>query len=639
MPDLSVLNEYLLARKQGKKYVAEHASDPYGGHPAVLERVLEEREHTAEIAIGTHEVKLNKIVGTYTDIRSESFAGNWMPLLAEGTEFASKWQALYAHHLQDGISDPIKVYEYLGKYYVVEGNKRVSVMNWVDAYSIRADITRLLPRYDESDEQVRIYYEILSYDPKSFAFSDLWFSRCGSFTRLIEGARRFVEHEADRYPELQGAEPHDWLPSAFRDFSVQYERAGFDALDLPLGDAFLQFILVYGFPYQRSLDELAEQVKACAAQFKLAAGEGQSLTVDSTDFPAPKIGTGFLGLGTRRAKVLFAYRDSPGVSNWTRAHESARYRIDREYGDRVTTSAVYDIAPETSYEQLREAVEREKPDILFTAHALFGWASLRISLEYPQMMVFSCNHSISDLNLNTYYIKLYEQTFLLGAIAGAFTSTGIIGFVEIPAWDRGATCAVNAFAQGARLVNHNIRVKRCIPKVNFSGPEDLLARQRLAAAGADVILCQYPNHDAIITKPVDNIYAMLCSVHPNGAVDEHLAAAAWNWQAVYDKIISDYLAGAFEPILRGKTTGSFYFWLGMSSEAAPIYKVDAALGTHTARLCELFTGLMRHARIHPFVGPMRDQEGVLRVARYDVPSLADIRSMNWLSDIVDETIT
>ena len=223
-------------------------------------------------------------------------------------------------------------------------------------------------------------------------------------------------------------------------------------------------------------------------------------------------------------------------------------------------------------------------------------------------------------------------------MAGAYTKSDIIGFVDIPAWDPGSTYAVNAFAQGARLVNRNIRVRRCKPKVNFSAVQDRLARQRLAATGADVILCQYPNRDTIITKPLDSIYAMLCSVHPTGAVAEYLAAAAWNWEVVYDKILSDYLAGAFEPILRGKVTGSFYFWLGMSSEAAPIYKVDAALGTHSSRLCELFTGLIRHNQVHPFVGPMRDTDGVLRVARYDVPSLADIRSMQWLSDIVDETI-
>ena len=258
MANPSALNEYLAARKQGRKYVAEHARDRFGGHPAVLETLLEDSEQAAEITVGTFEIPLSRIAGTYTGIRSDSFSGNWLPLLAEGTEFAGKWQSLYTHHIQDGITDPIKVYEYMGKFYVVEGNKRVSVMSWVGAYSIRADITRMLPRYNEEDEQVRIYYEILSYDPRSFAFSDMWFSHYGSFTYLIEAARLFSKRHADDLPELKGLEPHEWLPSAFRDFSVQYERAGFDSLDITTGDAFLEFIHFYGFPYRRPLDQLAQ---------------------------------------------------------------------------------------------------------------------------------------------------------------------------------------------------------------------------------------------------------------------------------------------------------------------------------------------------------------------------------------------
>jgi hypothetical protein len=52
-----------------------------------------------------------------------------MPLLAEDTEFAVKWQKVYASQLVEGIREPIKVYEYLNSYYVQEGNKRVSILN------------------------------------------------------------------------------------------------------------------------------------------------------------------------------------------------------------------------------------------------------------------------------------------------------------------------------------------------------------------------------------------------------------------------------------------------------------------------------------------------------------------------------
>ena len=114
----------------------------------MLEGKLHETETVGEINLGIYEIPLESIVGTLTEARSTAFAGNFMPLLAEGSEFASKWQSLYSHHIRDGISDPIKVYEYLNRFYVVEGNKRVSVLTHVGAYSIRAEVIRILPKRD-----------------------------------------------------------------------------------------------------------------------------------------------------------------------------------------------------------------------------------------------------------------------------------------------------------------------------------------------------------------------------------------------------------------------------------------------------------------------------------------------------------
>ena len=49
-------------------------------------------EILAEINLGFHEIPLNRIAGTRTAARSNSFAGNFMPLLGDDTEFAIKWK-------------------------------------------------------------------------------------------------------------------------------------------------------------------------------------------------------------------------------------------------------------------------------------------------------------------------------------------------------------------------------------------------------------------------------------------------------------------------------------------------------------------------------------------------------------------
>lgn len=103
--------------------------------------------------------------------RQTAFAANFMPLLDLGTEFASKWISLCEAHLGDtGIRcDPIRCFEYMGQFYVQEGNKRVSVLRSFGAPTIRAYVTRVLPLYSD-DPAVRVYYEFLHF-----------YERCGLY--------------------------------------------------------------------------------------------------------------------------------------------------------------------------------------------------------------------------------------------------------------------------------------------------------------------------------------------------------------------------------------------------------------------------------------------------------------------------
>ena len=45
-----------------------------------------------------------------------------MPTLDDDTEFAAKWSRLYDAQIEEGIREPIQVYEYMHAFYVKEGN-------------------------------------------------------------------------------------------------------------------------------------------------------------------------------------------------------------------------------------------------------------------------------------------------------------------------------------------------------------------------------------------------------------------------------------------------------------------------------------------------------------------------------------
>ena len=90
------LSYFLDARKQALKEYSKNVSNGQVGYLPSLEGIIKNTEIASEINLGAVEIPLKKIVGTYSHLRSLSFASNFMPLLDRQTEFQLKWSKLCA---------------------------------------------------------------------------------------------------------------------------------------------------------------------------------------------------------------------------------------------------------------------------------------------------------------------------------------------------------------------------------------------------------------------------------------------------------------------------------------------------------------------------------------------------------------
>lgn len=154
------VEEYRKALKLGKKYYRTCTLSGESLYLPVLEQMLQNTTIISQESLGIVEIPLEQIVGTYYNGRQPTFTHGFLPLMDENTEFAQKWIALCAAHLDTGIHDPIVAYEFMNKFYVVEGHKRVSVLKHFGAFSLRGSVTRMIPQPDDSTES-HIYTEFL----------------------------------------------------------------------------------------------------------------------------------------------------------------------------------------------------------------------------------------------------------------------------------------------------------------------------------------------------------------------------------------------------------------------------------------------------------------------------------------------
>lgn len=637
MADYDSSANYKQARAMGRHYLSEHSDSATKGYLYILDDLLDNVEICGEINLGTTEIPIHKILGTRTSARSNAFAGNFMPLLPENTEFGAKWCKLYESHIREGIREPIKVYEYLNRYFVQEGNKRVSVLKYLGAVAIEARVTRLIPKRDESNKQISIYYEFLDFDRRA-TFDNLWFSHRGGFTGLVN----LVETWQHEHTECKTATA-DLINASFKAFRLCYREAGFGNIPITSGDAFLEYLKVYGFKPDRPLDTIREQVKSCEAQFKLVSVKDPD-TVNTVEqkFPSEKAALSFFSRKPRKLKVAFAFESTPEKCLWTYDHDVARKRLERNLGDKISVITRYQVPNgESSYGPLKELME-EEPDILFATSPNMSAGALRLSIENPDKTILNCDFAQPKKNIMTYYAKFYEAAFLCGVMAGSMTRTGLLGYTTTMATHPDSTFNLNAFCLGAQLVNPTAHVVNLnLYRVDMSDPYHMEARKELSHHGVDIAMCIHQPNTPLVRKGFPGVYAQLYLLQTNtGHPRECIGAAAVDWSVLYNDLVGDSFKtkNSILDITRSGNDSSVHFGWGLNTGILDVLGVDSFMGHNAIRLLNIFKDLIATGKIHPFEGPLYDRDHNMILEKYSTLNLLEIQSMKWLHEAVVDSI-
>ncbi len=619
--------EYEKAKKLGEK--ADKAAAQAGKSPnlPVLDDILADKQIRGEVNLGLVTIPLDRVVGTATAGRASSFSCNFMPLLELETEFAQKWSFLCDAHMEEGIHDPIKVFEYLNYYYVVEGNKRVSVLKFFDAVSVPAIVTRKIPQ-KTNDRTIRIYYEFMDFNRKT-GVNFIWFSKEGNFQKLLEEAGT-----DPRAPELTWDETQvQNLTSAYYRFSKVYEEKGGKKLvNLTTGDAFLALVTLQG--YQTVMDmsdtELKENISKMWEEFLLLnKGEDQDVEV-TLDPPVAKktLLTRVLGKEPTEAKPLniaFIYDRDPSASDWLYAHELGRNHLKEVFGAKISTLKITTAdTEEKAVEAMEQLIEKEGTRVIFTTSSQQIDASLKIAVKYPQVKVLNCSLNTSHRYIRTYYARLYEAKFLSGMLAGILTETDQLGYLaDYPIY--GITASINAFAVGARMVN-----PRAVVHLEWTTKKDELSREAIYHSlyndGVDYISDQ----DMITPRHASRKFGMYCLTKDQPV---NIAMPVVNWGVLYERIIQIILDNAWERTDIPSDDRAINYWWGISSGVIDVI-LSKKIPPETARLVEIFRQLIAREEFAPFSGELRDQEGNLRCEAGKSLAIDEIMKMKWLLDSV-----
>lgn len=618
MEQVSVREEYAHALRLGQKELRELSSAGQDPYPAVLDELLPELAAYSVRQLPVIDIPAERIVGTKSAGRVSAFTAGFLPLLDEGSEFAVKWMSLCEAHLSDtGIREPIDCYEYLGSFYVGEGNKRVSVLKYFGAAKIPGSVTRVLPPVSD-EPRIKAYYEFLDFYRVSRLY-DVQFRRPGDYARLLA---------------YLGKEPgEEWTEDERRSFSSGYhyfrealsEISGRGVCPLP-EEALLLWLKVY--PASALGDMSPKELKKSLLGLwddVLALSDGESVRLET----APESGSKgllekLISPAPAHLNVAMVHQRDAETSPWTFAHELGGKQLAEALGSQVTVRSYFHADTPERAEELLDSAVADGAELVFTTTPLLLRATLKAAVEHPKTRFFNCSSDAPFSGVRGYYCRAFEGKFITGAIAGAMADNNLIGYVgSYPIM--GVPASVNAFALGALMTN-----PRAVIRLEWSClPGD--AETALAEGGVRVI----SNRDipARERRCADGETLGVYLIAPDGE-RVPLASPCWLWGKLYENIVRGILSGKSR---KKSPAEAVSYWWGMDSGAVDVEITDFVPESVRTLALQLMQDL-KDGRLDPFRRVIHAQDGSLKNDGERSFSPAEVLHMDWLCANVEGRI-
>lgn len=618
-----MLEDYKDALKLGEKEYRRAVSSGRYPYLPVLDTVLSGEGVLPQTDLGVMDIPLARVIGTKTEGRSNSFASDFMPLLNPDTEFAVKWSHLYDSHIKEGIHDAIRAYEFMKKFYVEEGNKRVSVLKYVGADYVSADVIRIMPNRSD-DHESRLYFEFLDFYRVAPTY-DIDFSEEGSYVRFAQVLGRDLKHP---WPE----EVMETVRAALASFETIYLAKGGGRLPVTVCDALLVYLQFYTIDsllnesrsvIENRLDRLWKEILTSVSDSVTLIDRAEN--VGGSDIRIPILTGRPVYTEKTPLKAAFIYNRSPENSSWLYGHELGRNYVDECFAGLVQTSEYENCGTD---EKLAEAIDQAVADgaeVIFTTSPVMMAQSLRAAIHYPKVHFLNCSINLVQNAVRTYYSRMYEAKFLMGAVAGCYSESGRIGYLaDYPIY--GTFANINAFAIGASYVNPRARVY--LKWVSSREAADLKWRDEFQKDGVDVI----SGPDSIKPEQASREYGIYKPM-PDGSIF-NLAAPVYDWGKYYEIILRTVLNGSYDARSLARKDQSVNYYLGMESGVIDVLLSDR-LSYYTRKLVRtLRTGIVFRQLLTPFDGELRSQTGIVKEENATRLTNEQIITMNWLNDNV-----
>jgi basic membrane protein A len=319
-------------------------------------------------------------------------------------------------------------------------------------------------------------------------------------------------------------------------------------------------------------------------------------------------------------KVAFVYVGPIGDAGWTLRHDEGRKALEEALGDRVETTFLESVPEGAQSERVFDDLARQGHDLIFGTSFGYMDPMLAVAERHPDVVFMHATGFKTADNMGTYFGAAEEARFLEGMAAGATSESGKIGYVAafpIPEVLRGIT----AYTLGARSVNPDATVQVVWTSTWFGPDIEKQAAESLLDAGVDVI----GQHQ---DTPAPGQAAQEAGAKWTGYNDDMsrfapeawLTGTLWDWGPTYIRIAEQVLDGTWE---------SEQYYGNMADGLVKLAPFGESVPEDVRQQIEERKQATIDGTFNAFTGPIKDQDGVERVAAGETMTLEELLAMDW----------
>ncbi len=333
---------------------------------------------------------------------------------------------------------------------------------------------------------------------------------------------------------------------------------------------------------------------------------------------------GALGSGTAFAadplKVGFVYVGPVGDFGWTHGHDLGRKAIEAKFGDQVKTTFVENVAEGPDAERVIRQLATSGNKLIFTTSFGFMNQTVKVAKQFPDVMFEHATGIQTLKNLAIYSARFYEGRAVIGTMAGHLSKTGKFGYIAsfpIPEVVRG----INAFILAARKVRPDAEIKVVWVNSWYDPGKEADATKALIDQGCDIITQHTDSPAPVQTAASRGVWCFgQASDMTTFAPDWHATAILDVWGPYYTRRVQEVMDGTW-------TSGAV--WQGFKEGMVEMAPYNAKLPAEVVEAAESVRKGIVDGSLHPFAGPINDQNGKEMVAAGETIPDNDLLGMDW----------